>query len=48
MMPMPHSPPGKHDVIHYIREEYLKKHNLSQLSKVDESYLPAAARHVSN
>ncbi|MBS0265076.1 MAG: c-type cytochrome [Planctomycetes bacterium] len=32
-------PQQKYDVIHYIREAYLKPHNPSQYAKVDESYL---------
>ena len=40
MMPMPQfSTRQKYDVIHYIREEYLKKSNPSQLSKIDNTYL---------
>ncbi|MDB4572959.1 c-type cytochrome [Akkermansiaceae bacterium] len=48
MMPMPQfSTRQKYDVIHYIREEYLKKHNESQLSKIDESYLASLPRGMS-
>jgi putative heme-binding domain-containing protein len=32
-------PEQKYDVIHYIREAYLKSHNLSQYVRADESYL---------
>jgi putative heme-binding domain-containing protein len=32
-------PSQKYDVIHYIREEYLRKHNPSQLTEVTEAYL---------
>ncbi len=32
-------PQQKYDVIHYIREKYVKESNPSQYSKVDESYL---------
>ena len=41
-------PSQKYDVIHYIREIYLKPQNPSQLSKVDDSYLaglPAGNTH---
>ncbi|MDP1562728.1 MAG: LamG-like jellyroll fold domain-containing protein [Pirellulaceae bacterium] len=34
-------PSQKYDVIHYIREAYLKTHNPSQLTKVDSAYLSA-------
>jgi mono/diheme cytochrome c family protein len=48
MMPMPQfTTRQKYDVIHYIREEYLKKHNSSQLSKIDESYLASLPRGMS-
>lgn len=48
MMPMPQfTTRQKYDVIHYIREEYLKKHNPSQLSKIDESYLASLPRGMS-
>ncbi len=48
MMPMPQfTTRQKYDVIHYIREEYLKKHNPSQLSKVDEAYLATLPRGMS-
>ncbi len=32
-------PQQKYDVIHYIREEYLKKHNQSQLFAINDNYL---------
>lgn len=32
-------PEQKYDVIHYIREEYLKQHNPTQFAKVDREYL---------
>ena len=32
-------PRQKYDLIHYLREEYLKPHNLSQYAKVDDAYL---------
>ncbi|MFT5527234.1 MAG: putative heme-binding domain-containing protein, partial [Pirellulaceae bacterium] len=32
-------PQQKYDVIHYIREAYLKKHNESQLTQADANYL---------
>ncbi len=32
-------PEQKYDVIHYIREEYLKSHNPSQYTAVDQAYL---------
>jgi putative heme-binding domain-containing protein len=32
-------PSQKYDVIHYLREEYLREHNSSQYFKVDEAYL---------
>ena len=32
-------PQQKYDVIHYIREEYLKPHNESQYTEVDKTYL---------
>ena len=48
MMPMPQfSTRQKYDVIHYIRQEYLKKHNSSQLSKIDDSYLENLPRGIS-
>lgn len=48
MMPMPQfSTRQKYDVIHYIREEYLKKHNPSQLSEIDDSYLASLPRGMS-
>lgn len=48
MMPMPQfTTRQKYDVIHYIREEYLKKHNPSQLSEIDEAYLAALPRGMS-
>lgn len=48
MMPMPQfTTRQKYDVIHYIREEYLKKHNASQLSKIDEAYLTSLPRGMS-
>lgn len=48
MMPMPQfTTRQKYDVIHYIREEYLKKHNPSQLSKVDDAYLASLPRGMS-
>ncbi len=48
MMPMPQfSTRQKYDVIHYIREEYLKKHNESQLSKINKSYLASLPRGMS-
>src|SRR5262249_41880652 len=34
-------PQQKYDVIHYLREAYLKPHNPSQYVKVDEAYLAA-------
>ena len=34
-------PQQKYDVIHYVREAYLKKHNESQLYKVDDAYIAA-------
>ncbi len=34
-------PQQKYDVIHYIREDYLKKHNPSQYAKISEDYLAA-------
>ena len=40
MQPQPQLTPGqKYDVIHYIREAYLKRHNPSQYVSVDETYL---------
>ena len=36
-------PQQKYDVIHYIREVYLKPHNSSQYAKVDAGYLAGAA-----
>ncbi|MEO1832664.1 MAG: DUF6797 domain-containing protein [Akkermansiaceae bacterium] len=48
MMPMPQfSTRQKYDVIHYIRQEYLKKHNPSQLSKIDDNYLGNLPRGMS-
>jgi putative heme-binding domain-containing protein len=32
-------PRQKYDVIHYIRETYLKPHNLAQYARVDDAYL---------
>lgn len=32
-------PQQKYDVIHYIREAYLKPHNSSQYAKIDDAYL---------
>jgi putative heme-binding domain-containing protein len=37
-------PQQKYDVIHYIRENYLKAHNPSQYVNVDEHYLAALPR----
>ena len=37
-------PQQKYDVIHYIREEFLKPHNRSQWSAVDDSYLARLPR----
>ncbi|MEX2188889.1 MAG: DUF6797 domain-containing protein [Pirellulales bacterium] len=34
-------PQQKYDVIHYIRTEYLRKHNPSQLFAIDEKYIAA-------
>ena len=34
-------PQQKYDVIHYIREIYLKPHNPSQFAKIDDGYLAA-------
>jgi putative heme-binding domain-containing protein len=34
-------PEQKYDVIHYIRETYLKPHNPSQYAKIDDGYLAA-------
>lgn len=34
-------PQQKYDVIHYIRETYLKPHNLTQYAKIDDGYLSA-------
>ncbi len=39
-------PKQKYDVIHYLRETYLKKHNPSKYAKVDERYLPACPRET--
>jgi mono/diheme cytochrome c family protein len=48
MMPMPQfSTRQKYDVIHYIREEFLKKHNSSQLTKIGDSYLASLPRGIS-
>lgn len=48
MMPMSQfSTRQKYDVIHYIREEYLKKHNPTELSKIDKSYLANLPRGMS-
>ena len=45
MMPMPQfTTRQKYDVIHYIREEYLKEDNPSQLSAVNEGYLASLPR----
>ncbi len=35
------APEQKYDVIHYIREAYLKPHNAGQYTKVDDEYLSA-------
>ena len=32
-------PRQKYDVIHYLREAYLKPHNLTQYTKADDVYL---------
>ena len=37
-------PRQKYDVIHYLREAYLKPHNPTQYAKVDDAYLAQAAR----
>ena len=37
-------PQQKYDVIHYIRETYLKPHNPSQYVKIDDAYLAALAQ----
>jgi hypothetical protein len=37
----------KYDVIHYIREEFLAKHNPDELTKIDESYLASLPRGMS-
>jgi mono/diheme cytochrome c family protein len=37
-------PEQKYDVIHYIRETYLKTHNRDQYAKVDEAYLAGLPR----
>ena len=37
-------PRQKYDVIHYIREAYLKGHNESQLYKVDDAYIASLPR----
>jgi len=37
-------PQQKYDVIHYIREAYLKPHNPSQFVKVDDRYLAGLPR----
>ncbi|MBR9758679.1 hypothetical protein GYB43_00055 [bacterium] len=48
MMPMPQfSTRQKYDVIHYIREEFLAKHNKGELTKVDEAYLSSLPRGIS-
>ncbi len=45
MTPMPqYSTRQKYDVIHYIREEFLAKHNPEKLSKIDDAYLAALPR----
>ena len=40
-------PQQKYDVIHYIRETYLKPHNPSQYVKVDDAYLAGCPRGTS-
>ena len=48
MMPMPQfSTRQKYDVIHYIREEFLAKHNKDELTKIDDSYLNALPKGIS-
>ena len=48
MMPMPQfSTRQKYDVIHYIREEFLAKHNKGELTTVDEAYLSSLPRGIS-
>ena len=48
MMPMPqYSTRQKYDVIHYIREEFLAKHNKGELTKIDDSYLNALPKGIS-
>jgi len=48
MMPMPqYSTRQKYDVIHYIREEFLAKHNKGELTKVDDDYLNSLPRGIS-
>ena len=48
MMPMPQfSTRQKYDVIHYIREEFLAKHNKGELTKIDDDYLNALPRGIS-
>ncbi len=45
MTPMPqYSTRQKYDVIHYVREEFLKKSNPKQHFEIDESYLAALPR----
>jgi putative heme-binding domain-containing protein len=40
MLPQPWMvPQQKYDVIHYLRSEFLKSHNPSQLSEINDSYL---------
>ncbi len=40
-------PEQKYDVIHYIREAYLKPHNATQYTKVDDQYLAGLPRGAS-
>ncbi len=48
MMPMPQfSTRQKYDVIHYIREEFLAKHNKGELTKIDDAYLNALPKGIS-
>ncbi|MDA7888610.1 c-type cytochrome, partial [Akkermansiaceae bacterium] len=48
MMPMPQfSTRQKYDVIHYIREEFLAKHNKAELTKIDDAYLSSLPRGIS-
>ncbi|MDG1072320.1 MAG: c-type cytochrome [Akkermansiaceae bacterium] len=48
MMPMPQfSTRQKYDVIHYIREEFLAKHNKGELTKIDDDYLNALPKGIS-